>query len=101
MTAQDDTARAASRPVTAAEFATAAGSLGLSGTIAVAFSGGPDSLALLILAARYVNAAARQRRGAKLIALSVDHGLRPESAGAANEAPRPAGQPGDPHRTPT
>lgn len=98
MTAQDDTARAASRPVTAAEFAAAAGSLKLSGTIAVAFSGGPDSLALLILAARYVKAAARQRRGAKLIAMTVDHGLRPESAGEAKEAARLAGKLGVSHR---
>ena len=43
--------------------------------IAVAVSGGPDSLALLLLAQRW----ARQR-GGEARALTVDHGLRPESA---------------------
>ena len=43
-------------------------------TLAVAYSGGSDSTALLFLADRW----ARQRR-AKVVALTVDHGLRPES----------------------
>jgi len=43
--------------------------------IAVAVSGGPDSLALVLLADRW----ARQQGGAAR-ALTVDHGLRPESA---------------------
>ncbi len=43
--------------------------------IAVAVSGGPDSLALVLLAQRW----ARQR-GGRAWALTVDHGLRPESA---------------------
>ncbi len=42
--------------------------------VAVAVSGGPDSLALAILADRW----ARSRRG-EVCALSVDHRLRPES----------------------
>ena len=42
--------------------------------VAVAVSGGPDSLALAILADRW----ARQHRG-QICALSVDHRLRPES----------------------
>jgi tRNA(Ile)-lysidine synthase len=42
--------------------------------VAVAVSGGPDSLALAILADRW----ARSRRG-EICALSVDHRLRPES----------------------
>ncbi len=42
--------------------------------IAVAVSGGPDSLALTILADRWV-----RLRGGRMCALSVDHGLRPES----------------------
>ncbi|MBV9586240.1 MAG: tRNA lysidine(34) synthetase TilS [Alphaproteobacteria bacterium] len=46
--------------------------------IAVAVSGGPDSLALTILAERW----ARERRG-YLTALTVDHRLRPESADEA------------------
>jgi tRNA(Ile)-lysidine synthase len=43
--------------------------------IAVAVSGGPDSLALILLAERW----ARQR-GGQAWALTVDHGLRPESS---------------------
>jgi tRNA(Ile)-lysidine synthase len=43
--------------------------------IAVAVSGGPDSMALILLALRW----ARQR-GGEAWALTVDHGLRPESA---------------------
>src|SRR5947207_9940725 len=43
--------------------------------IAVAVSGGPDSLALTILADRWV-----RERGGGLVALTIDHQLRPESA---------------------
>jgi tRNA(Ile)-lysidine synthase len=43
--------------------------------IAVAVSGGPDSMALTLLAAQWVS-----RNGGQLSALSVDHGLRPGSA---------------------
>lgn len=52
----------------------------LSGTpvVALAVSGGPDSLALLHLAERWA-----RRRGVRLLALTVDHGLRPEAAGEA------------------
>jgi len=46
--------------------------------LAVACSGGPDSLALAVLTAAWV--AARQGR---ITALIVDHGLRPEAAGEA------------------
>ena len=42
--------------------------------VAVGVSGGPDSLALAILADRWV-----RRRGGEIRALSVDHRLRPES----------------------
>lgn len=43
--------------------------------VAVGVSGGPDSLALAILADRWA-----RRRGGEIHALSVDHRLRPESA---------------------
>ncbi len=43
--------------------------------LAVGVSGGPDSLALAILAAAWAGA-----RGGSVLALTVDHGLRPESA---------------------
>jgi tRNA(Ile)-lysidine synthase len=49
--------------------------------IAVAVSGGPDSLALAILAERWA-----RERGGNLIALTVDHRLRPESAEEARTA---------------
>src|SRR5271165_7668547 len=42
--------------------------------VAVAVSGGPDSLALAILADRWA-----RRRGGEACALTVDHRLRPES----------------------
>jgi tRNA(Ile)-lysidine synthase len=51
--------------------------------IAVAVSGGPDSLALAILADRWARA-----RGGAARALVVDHGLRPESAAEAGTVAR-------------
>src|SRR5229473_3936225 len=65
-------------PLTTAELAAVLDALGgfeARPAIAVAVSGGPDSLALILLAQRW----ARQR-GGKTCALTVDHGLRPESA---------------------
>lgn len=47
--------------------------------LAVAVSGGPDSLALLLLAHELA-----QQKGSHVIALTVDHGLRPESQKEAN-----------------
>jgi tRNA(Ile)-lysidine synthase len=64
-------------PLTAAEFAASLTSLARLETqpfLAVAVSGGPDSLALAILADRW----ARERHG-RICALTVDHRLRPES----------------------
>src|SRR5688500_149409 len=51
--------------------------LGLSGgeDIAVAVSGGGDSMALVLLLEDWT-----RERGGRLLALTVDHGLRPESA---------------------
>jgi tRNA(Ile)-lysidine synthase len=70
-------ARSPAKPLTLAEFAAALGSLARLEArpfLAVAVSGGPDSLALAILADRW----ARERRG-EICALIVDHRLRPES----------------------
>jgi tRNA(Ile)-lysidine synthase len=47
-------------------------------TLAAGVSGGPDSLALALLAAGWARA-----RSGRLVALTVDHGLRPESAAEA------------------
>lgn len=84
MTAQDETARSASRPVSAVEFATRLALFKPSRTVAIAFSGGPDSLALLVLAAQW----AKKRKGTRLVAFTVDHGLRAASAEEARVAAR-------------
>ncbi|MCH8037966.1 MAG: tRNA lysidine(34) synthetase TilS, partial [Proteobacteria bacterium] len=52
--------------------------------IAVAVSGGADSLALSVLLHGWL----RSRRGS-LVALTVDHGLRPEAAAEARHVRRP------------
>jgi tRNA(Ile)-lysidine synthase len=51
--------------------------------IAVACSGGSDSLALALLAAGWAEA-----RGGRAIALTVDHGLRPEASAEARQVKR-------------
>src|SRR3954449_12832462 len=53
--------------------------------IVLAVSGGPDSIALMWLAARWRKALAR---GPRLVAVTVDHGLRPEAAAEAREVKR-------------
>jgi tRNA(Ile)-lysidine synthase len=68
-------------PLTAAELdraLTAIGGFERRPFVAVAVSGGPDSLALAILVDRWARA-----RGGEGRALIVDHGLRPESAAEA------------------
>src|SRR5712671_4525804 len=64
-------------PLTLGELSTALATIGgfeARSLIAVAVSGGPDSLALTILADRWA-----RERGGQLTALTVDHRLRPES----------------------
>ena len=60
----------------------------------VAVSGGPDSVALLWLLARWRRAL---KDAPSLIAVTVDHGLRPESAREAREVKRLAASLGIPH----
>src|SRR6478609_9251520 len=64
--------------------------------IVLAVSGGPDSIALMWLAARWRRALAR---GPQLIAITVDHGLRPEAAREARDVKRLAASLDLPHRT--
>jgi tRNA(Ile)-lysidine synthase len=62
----------------------------------LAVSGGPDSTALLILAARWAKA---RKRAPKLLAVTVDHGLRAAAAGEAAAVKRLASRLGVTHRT--
>lgn len=71
---------------------------GLAGApaIVLAVSGGPDSVALMWLAARWRRALAQ---GPRLVAVTVDHGLRPEAAREARDAKRLARSLDLPHLT--
>src|ERR1700722_3067929 len=64
--------------------------------VVLAVSGGPDSIALMWLAARWRRALSR---GPRLLAVTVDHGLRDESAREARDVKRLATALGLPHRT--
>src|SRR5882757_10856832 len=64
--------------------------------IVLAVSGGPDSIALMWLAARWRRALAR---GPQLIAVTVDHGLRPDAAREARDVKSLARSLDLPHRT--
>ena len=78
---RNDSPLLAATPLTLAALADALGRIGgfeARPLVAVAVSGGPDSMALAILADRW----ARQR-GGEAWAITVDHRLRPESAAEA------------------
>jgi tRNA(Ile)-lysidine synthase len=62
----------------------------------LAVSGGPDSIALMWLAARWRSTLAR---GPRLVAVTVDHGLRDEAAREARDVKRLARSLDLPHRT--
>jgi tRNA(Ile)-lysidine synthase len=64
--------------------------------LVLAVSGGPDSVALMWLAARW---RAALKQGPRLVAVTVDHGLRAESAREAREVKRLASSLGIEHRT--
>src|SRR5258705_4157950 len=64
--------------------------------LVLAVSGGPDSLALMWLAARWRRALPRRPR---LIAVTVDHGFRREAPGEARDGHRPGQAPRVPPRT--
>ena len=63
--------------------------------VVLAVSGGPDSLALLLLAAQWAKMPGRP----PLYAATVDHGLRPEAASEARLAAEAAGRLHIPHAT--
>jgi tRNA(Ile)-lysidine synthase len=64
--------------------------------IVLAVSGGPDSIAMMWLAARWRRALTR---GPRLVAVTIDHGLRPEAAREAREVKHLAKTLELPHRT--
>ena len=64
--------------------------------VVLAVSGGPDSVALMWLASRWRRAL---KRGPRLIAVTIDHGLRKEAAREAHDVKRLAGTLGIEHRT--
>lgn len=68
------------RPIEAAEFDAAMAPLlgAVDGCLTVACSGGPDSIALVVLAAEWAG-----RHGIPVQAVTVDHGLRPEAPAEA------------------
>lgn len=83
-------------PISAAEAATLFDDFHSAPALVIAVSGGPDSTALLVLAARWRSA---RKQGPALLAVTVDHGLRPESAREARAVKRLAGKLGIRHRT--
>ena len=83
-------------PISAAEAQSLFDGLNSALALVLAVSGGPDSTALLVLAARWRAALAD---GPKLLAVTIDHGLRPESAREASAVKRLAARLGVAHRT--
>ena len=71
-----------------------AGSFDNASSFAVGVSGGADSMALLLLAHNYAISI-----DANITALTVDHGLRPESAAEAEQVARWCAKLGIPHQT--
>lgn len=89
--------RAGPTAIGAAEFAAMMAGLGPFETapaLATAVSGGRDSRALALLAAEWAAA-----RGGSVLGLTVDHGLRPESAAEARQVAAWLRRLGMPHRT--
>lgn len=83
-------------PLSPAEAAALFADLALCPVLVLAVSGGPDSTALMLLAARW---RAQLKQGPKLLAVTVDHGLRLESAAEARAVKALARTLGVAHRT--
>jgi tRNA(Ile)-lysidine synthase len=86
----------AAAPVSVAEARTLFADLAGAPALVLAISGGPDSTALLVLIARW---RAALRRGPKLLAVTVDHGLRREARSEARAVQRLARKLKVAHRT--
>src|SRR3569623_1022665 len=84
-----------SEPVSQAEAASLLDDLSSCPALVLAVSGGPDSTALMVLAARW---RATLKSGPELIAVTVDHGLRAEAAGEAKAVAKLARKHGVTHR---
>jgi tRNA(Ile)-lysidine synthase len=82
-------------PVSDAEASALFASLKSAPALLLAVSGGPDSTALMALAARWRS---RLKAGPELIAVTIDHALRPDSAGEARQVGRLARKLGIRHR---
>jgi tRNA(Ile)-lysidine synthase len=87
---------AADEPVSAAEAKTLLDPFADAPALVLAVSGGADSTALLALAARWRRA---RKSGPRLLAVTVDHGLRRGSAAEARAVKGLARRLGVPHRT--
>ena len=84
------------KPVSDSEADVLFADLAATPAVVLAVSGGPDSTALLVLAARWRK---RLRKGPQLVAVTVDHGLRAEAAREAAAVKRLARSLGVEHRT--
>ena len=84
------------QPVSAAEANKLFKPLARASALVLAVSGGANSTALLVLAERW---RAARKTGPTLVAVTIDHGLRPESAAEARAVKRLAGRLGVQHRT--
>ncbi|TMJ05969.1 MAG: tRNA lysidine(34) synthetase TilS [Alphaproteobacteria bacterium] len=87
---------ASEAPVSASEAAALFADLSDAPVLILAVSGGPDSTALLWLAARW---RAKRKRGPRLIAVTIDHGLRQASTREALAVKRLAKKLNVAHRT--
>jgi tRNA(Ile)-lysidine synthase len=84
------------QPVSAAEANKLFKPLARASALVLAVSGGADSTALLVLAERW---RAARKTGPTLVAVTIDHGLRPVSAAEARAVKRLARRLGVRHRT--
>jgi tRNA(Ile)-lysidine synthase len=83
-------------PITAAEAKALFADWATAPGLVLAVSGGPDSIAMMWLAARWRRAL---RKGPRLVAVTIDHGLRSEAAREARDVKQLAKSLDLPHRT--